>query len=192
MPTFLRAGEDFGIDREVFAGWLASSDDLRDVYDAFTRHMCEAHGTSVFVEKTPSNVYNFGGLAKLFPDIPLIHQIRDGRDVVASFLNREKSLFHAASLWLYETLCGMRVRGSASYLETRYEDLAYEPEKALTNTLSHIGLEFEPNILAPEADETQGTYEEQWLDRKTPRAWNHLPSQPVSASSVGRSSSDAV
>jgi hypothetical protein len=186
VPTFLRAGREFGIDRDLFAGWIESSHELQDVYDALTRHMCEAHGASVFVEKTPSNVYNFAALAAQFPDLPLIHQIRDGRDVVASFLNRDKSLFHAASQWLYDTSCAMRVRGSAGYLETRYEDLAHEPAKALTNILAHIGLELEPEILRSEAEKTEGTYQEQWLDRKTPRAWKQLPSQPVSTRSVGR------
>jgi hypothetical protein len=186
VPTFLRAGDAFGIDRDVFAAWVEESRELRDVYDAFTNHMCVAHGTSVFVEKTPSNVYNFAALTKLFPELPLIHQIRDGRDVVTSFLGRDKSLFHAASQWLYDTVCGMRVRNSSSYLETRYEDLAREPEKTLTHILSHLGLELEPNILAPEAEATEGTYEEAWLDRKTPRAWNQLPSQAVSPNSVGR------
>ncbi len=186
VPTFLRAGAAFGIDRRCFASWIESSTELQDVYGAFTRHMCETHGTSVFVEKTPSNVYNFVHLAQLFPELPLIHQIRDGRDVVASFVNRKKSLFHAASLWLYDTLCGLRVRSYGSYFETRYEDLVNEPEKTLQAMLSHLGLDFEPDMLRADTPQSEGTYEESWLDRKTPRAWNQLPSQPVSTSSVGR------
>lgn len=186
VPTFLRAGEAFGIDRHCFGSWIESSVKLQDVYDAFATHMCDAHGASVFVEKTPSNVYNFEPLSRLFPEIPLIHQIRDGRDVVASFLNRKKSLFHAASLWLYDTLSGLQVRGRGSYLETRYEDLVRDPEKTLQGILSHIGLGFEPAMLRTDDAGSEGSYEEDWLGRKTPRAWNQLPSQPISASSVGR------
>ena len=185
VPTFLRAAKPFGIDRDLFAQWIESSVELRDVYDAFARHMCEAHDTTVFVEKTPSNVYNFEPLSRLAPDLPLIHQIRDGRDVVASLLKRKKSLFHAASHWLYHTLCGLRVRGSSCYLETRYEDLVREPETTLTKIVGHLGLEMDAAILATEQPPTGGTYEERWLDRKTPRAWDNLPSQPISAGSVG-------
>jgi hypothetical protein len=185
-PTFLRAGREFGIDESVFRHWVDASNDARDLYTAFTRHMCEQSGTSVFVEKTPSNIYNFAALARAFPEIPLVHQIRDGRDVVASFKNRGKSLFHAASLWLYDTLCGLQVRGAGCYLETRYEDLAFEPKKTLAQILSHVGLDFEPEILELEGGESEGTYREEWLDRKTPRAWNQLPNQPVSTKSIGR------
>jgi hypothetical protein len=186
VPTFLRAGREFGIDAELFAQWVAESRDIRGVHGAFTRHMCEQTGTTVFVEKTPANVYNFAALAEHFPEVPLIHQIRDGRDVVASFRSRGKSPFHAASLWLYDTLCGLRIRGSASYLETRYEDLVVEPEKALSQILSHLGLAYEPEMLEVEAPPTEGAYQEEWLDRKTPRAWNQLPNQAVSPKSVGR------
>jgi hypothetical protein len=186
VPTFLRAGEEFGIDREIFRSWLAESTELRHVYDLFARHMCEATGTTVFVEKTPSNVYGFKELARLFPDIPLIHEIRDGRDVVASLMNRKKSLFRAASLWLYDTLSGLRVRAAPCCLETRYEDLVNEPNKTLTTILTHLGLEFDEAILDEAADTAAGAYKETWLDRKTPRAWNNLPSQPVSPSSIGR------
>jgi hypothetical protein len=186
VPTFLRAGREFGIDRTVFAGWLEQSRDLADVYDAFTQHMCEVHGTTHFVEKTPSNIYSFATLAELFPELPLVHQIRDGRDVVVSFMRRRKSLFRAASLWLYDTVCGLRARGASSYLETRYEDLAFEPEKTLERILAHLGLEYDPIILSPDAASTEGTYEESWHSRRTPRAWNQTPNQPVSSSSVGR------
>jgi hypothetical protein len=138
------------------------------------------------VEKTPSNVYNFAALAELFPELPLIHQIRDGRDVVVSFMRRRKSLFRAASLWLYDTVCGLRARGARAYLETRYEDLVFEPEKTLERVLAHLGLEYDPIVLSSDALPTKGVYEECWHDRKTPRAWNQTPSQPVSSNSVGR------
>jgi hypothetical protein len=186
VPTFLRAGRDYGIDEQLFARWVSGSTEIRDVHASFVRHMCERTSTSVFVEKTPSNVYSFAALAEQFPEVPLIHQIRDGRDVVASFRSRGKSLFHAASLWLYDTLCGLRVRDSASYLETRYEDLAFEPEKALVQILSHLGLDWEPEILEVASAPSQGAYQEDWLDRKTPRAWNQLPNEAVSPKSVGR------
>ena len=78
------------------------------------------------------------------------------------------------------------MRSSGSYFETRYEDLVHEPEKTLQVILSHLGLDFEPGMLRADAPQTEGAYEERWLDRSTPRAWNRLPNQPVSASSVGR------
>jgi len=40
-------------------------------------------------EKTPGNVKVFPILAKLFPESPLIHIVRDGRDVVNSYLKQK-------------------------------------------------------------------------------------------------------
>lgn len=37
-------------------------------------------------EKSPNNVFFFQHLANIFPDSPMIHVIRDGRDVVCSLL----------------------------------------------------------------------------------------------------------
>ena len=41
------------------------------------------------LEKSPNNVYFFEHLNYMFPDSPLVHVIRDGRDVVCSLLTMD-------------------------------------------------------------------------------------------------------
>ena len=44
------------------------------------------HGAGAWIEKSPPNVMRAGTLLRLFPDMQLIHSVRDGRDVACSVI----------------------------------------------------------------------------------------------------------
>jgi hypothetical protein len=186
VPTFLTPGKTFGIDQERLDEWVDRSNSVHELYESFADHLCALHGTSLFVEKSPTNVYNFAALTKLFPSLPLIHQVRDGRDVVVSLMARGKTLFQAGSRWLYDTVAGLGARGTPGYIETRYEDLVSDPATTLKHIFRHIEIPFEPAALQNPPLTGKGIYIEQWLERAPGRAWKQTPSDPVSTTSVGR------
>lgn len=110
-------------------------------------------GKPRLAEKTPNNVFFFGHLHRLFPDSPLIHVIRDGRDVVASLLGVE--WFHpdgkrvpytenaaaAAKYWADAVGSGLKARkhlGGKAVLEVRYENLVRETEAEMRRVLDHL------------------------------------------------------
>lgn len=183
---FLTPAETVGIDRAIFDRWLAESATLGDLYDRIAEHMCAPRGAECFVEKTPTNVYNFEALSKLLPELPLIHQIRDGRDVAGSLVRRGKTLFYAGSRWLYDTLRGLRSRGHPAYYECRYESLVTEPERTLRGILQHIRVPYDPCVLDPARDSAVSTYEEVWRDKRSAKRWQSTPGDPISAASVGK------
>jgi hypothetical protein len=186
MTAFLNEGKALGVDEERFNEWLISSHNIRDVYESFADHMCADTRSKLFVEKTPTNVYNFAALAKLFPDLPLIHQIRDGRDVVASLMGRGKTLFEAGSRWLYDTMAGLGARGAPGYLEMRYESLVADPEYTLKCAFHHIKMPYETDILKANSQTGPGTYVEHWRKKASRKAWLQTPEETISTRSVGR------
>lgn len=186
MTAFLNEGKALGIDEERFNEWLISSHNIRDVYESFADHMCVDTRSRLFVEKTPTNVYNFAAFAKLFPELPLIHQIRDGRDVVASLMGRCKTLFEAGSRWLYDTIAGLGARGAPGYMEMCYESLVADPEDTLKCAFHHLKIPFEANILEANSQAGPGTYVEHWRKKASRKAWLQTPEESISTRSVGR------
>jgi protein-tyrosine sulfotransferase len=115
-------------------------------------------GTKWVADKTPSNVLGFPDLQHMLPDSPLVHVLRDGRDVVASLLQEswkdiatgEPLLITsdpraAAAHWVRCVLAG---RSVSRVLEIRYEDLVADPEPALMRLVDAIGVPFDPRMLA--------------------------------------------
>lgn len=96
-------------------------------------------------EKTPNNVFAFPALHRMFPQSPLLHVVRDGRDVVRSLLEknwatpdgRPMPITHdpaaAASYWRQAVLAGLAAAQdpslAARYHEVRYEALVHNPER---------------------------------------------------------------
>lgn len=183
---FLTPGDVVGIDRGLVRRWLADATSLEDFYTKVADHMCAPRGASWFVEKTPTNVYNFEAFSRAMPQLPLIHQLRDGRDVAGSLVRRGKTLFYAGSRWLYDTVSGLRARGRDSYLETRYEDLVGNPGGTLRVILAHLRVEYDPCMLEPTRQSSDSTYEERWRDKRSAQRWQSTPGDPISAASVGK------
>ena len=185
VASFLTPSETVGIDRTAVASWVAEAKSIDDVYASFAEHMCKPRSAQFFVEKTPTNVYSFRVFATQHSAIPLVHQIRDGRDVAASLVKRGKTLFYAGSRWLYDTTAGMTARGAPQYLETRYESLVSDPAATLRSVLTHLGLEYDDAMLAPAGD-GGSSYEERWRDKRSAQGWRSTPKDPISPASVGR------
>ena len=124
-----------------------------------------ASGKPRVAEKTPNNVLNFSGLHALFPQSPLIHVIRDGRDVVASLMGQEwvspstgqrmsitEDAVAACDYWMKAVRKGREagariVKSGGRYIEVHYERLVRAPEPALSVLFSLIGEAWEPQVL---------------------------------------------
>jgi len=107
-------------------------------------------GKQRVAEKSPHNVFYFPHLHTLFPQSPLIHVIRDGRDVVCSLLSIDQWLDpktmqpvdftrdarKAAAYWVRAVTAGQAAQRQlpslgARYYELRYEQLVTAPETTL-------------------------------------------------------------
>jgi len=176
-------GVDADLLRRVFAQLILS----------FLEPAWRASGKRRIAEKTPSNLLVFPQLRLLFPDSPLIHVIRDGRDVVASRLERDKAAALApidavdvAATRAREWVDAMSLRrrllsehgSSGRYLEIRYERLVNEPQRVLPELFEFIEERFDARVLDFHriARNVSGT--EEWSAETV--------SRPIFTSSAGR------
>ena len=123
-----------------------------------------ASGKSRLAEKTPDNCQVFRALHEIFPESPIIHVIRDGRDVIASLLNQEwlehgteeiikhtRDLNAAAHLWVNRVQSGRQLQshptGKDRYFEIRYEDIIQNPQESLKSLFDFLEEDWDPSVL---------------------------------------------
>lgn len=149
----------YGVDaehlRQTFASLILS----------FLEPAWRASGKARVAEKTPLNVLVFPELRRLFPESPLVHVIRDVRDVVASRLERDRATADAgatldtvalararAEEWVNAVAVRRRMLAdrhlAATYFELRYEQLVHRPHEVLERLFTFLGERFDPGVLA--------------------------------------------
>ncbi len=115
-------------------------------------------------EKSPNNVFFFQHLHQLFPESPLIHVIRDWRDVVCSLLKMNwvnpqtgqpieytRNARKAAEYWVAAIRAGRRAHQNlinGKYAEVRYEGIVNEPVPTLQRLFSFIGEPWDTAVLS--------------------------------------------
>jgi protein-tyrosine sulfotransferase len=136
------------------------ADLIRGILDRYR----SAQGKPRVAEKSPNNVTVFFALHHIFPASPLVHVIRDGRDVSASLLTMDwktpdgqplpytQDPVAAAQYWLNCIRSGRSFRDSLpasqqTYLEIRYEDLVNRPEPTLRTLLAFLGEDWHDSVL---------------------------------------------
>ena len=183
----------YAVDAEHLRGIFA------DLVLAFLKPSWEASGKPRVAEKTPFNILVFPELARLFPDAPLVHVIRDVRDVVASRLERDRAgaggggelgpcadTIALARIRAEEWVSAMAVRRemlltdsfSRTYFELRYEDLVSSPQTVLAALFAFLGETFDPAVLDYHRVERNVDGSEEWSAAAVRK--------PLFASSYGR------
>jgi hypothetical protein len=157
----------------------------RDDVNALTRAFIDglltkfraSQGKARSAEKSPNNVFYFEHLHRIFPSSPLVHVLRDGRDVVCSLLTMDwvdsrtgapidytRDARKAAEYWVAAVRAGRnagRNIGPSRYYEIKYEDIVERPEPTLRALLAFVGepwdgavLRFHENKARPLANES--------------------------------------
>lgn len=124
----------------------------------------KAVGKQRVAEKSPNNVFFFQALSSLFPESPMIHVIRDGRDVVCSLLTMNwidpstgrpvdytRDVGKAAHYWVSAVRAGREDQGNPmskrKYMEVHYEDMVENPEATLRKVFDFIQEPWDPSVL---------------------------------------------
>ena len=154
-----------GIPEGELRTMLRSSPSQGAFVDSFASRYRSDQGKGRWAEKTPMNVRHFGWVLERFPDVRLIHVIRDGRDVVCSLAEhpdwrwvdgrwlkelKPRPMEDYARTWVRFTGDGIRFRGDPRYHEIRYEDLVARPEATLRAAMEFIGEPFDETLLEPD------------------------------------------
>lgn len=133
-----------------------SSRNLAYILDSFYRYQAETKGFSPsrWGDKTPLNVYDLGIIRDVFPAAQFIHIVRDGCDVVESYLRSGiyEDLASAGQRWSTSVTAytDFSRKFPASCFEVRYEDLVLKPEETVRGVCDFLKIEFEPSMLGSE------------------------------------------
>lgn len=127
---------------------------LARILDAVYRAWAWTHmpGARRWGDKTPTNVYHLPRIDAVFPDALYLHVLRDGRDVVASYL--EAGFYETAEMacrrWIESVeLVRDFSRGldPGRFLEVRYERLVRDTEALVHDVCRLLGISYEPGML---------------------------------------------
>lgn len=121
-----------------------------------------------------------------WPNAKFVHQVRDPRDVAASWITtfRDKGgVAEAVETWRNDQRMSLemtrQIRSNRSTLLLRYEDLISEPEISARMLCRAIGIDFDGNMLEYHADDRTRRN----ADKVS--AWNNL-AKPVLGSNAGK------
>lgn len=153
---------------------------IRDFFLVFHHKYCESSSKRTWVDKSPFYIKQLPFVNELFPECKVIHIIRDGRDVAASYKEKwgSKGFFIALKDWVECLRRGREAAGwlgAGRYLEIRYEDLVVEPREALERVMRFLALPWDDALLAHHLS-----------DHPTTKYFGYeRPLQPIQAAKVG-------
>ncbi len=133
---------------------------LRQLLAGFWKDKAQEQNKTVMLDKTPENGFYLNDLEQCFPEAVFIHLIRDGREVAASYVERDlftqwqislsgkTRMEYVAELWSQHIEAGRRQAAALGnrYYEVRYESLILNPARELSGLLSWLGLGLEPQV----------------------------------------------
>ena len=132
-----------------------SRPDMVTLYDRLLSMYLGREGGRYVGDKDPRNIDHLQAIHRVYPSARVLHIVRDPRDVL---LSRMKAAWSAhRPYWMHLLIYnaqfgkGRRLGQSlfgAAYLEVQYERLIQEPEQVLTQICNHIGVDYEPGMLA--------------------------------------------
>jgi len=137
---------------------------VADFIKSLLEKFCAQNKKQRIAEKSPNNIFFFPHLHILFPTSPLIHVIRDGRDVVTSLLRMNwidstgkrldytQDITKATEYWKNAVLTGKNFMqkvetGRKMYFEVKYEDIVINSEKTVKKVFEFIDEPWEPKVL---------------------------------------------
>jgi hypothetical protein len=107
-----------------------------------------AHGYDIWAEKTPSNIWRIDFLRSLWPDCHIVHCVRDPRDILLSFIQREwlpSNMLNALTIFesIVTALLMVRRRHKAepNWTELRLEELVADTPATMDCLARSVGIE---------------------------------------------------
>lgn len=135
-------------------------------------------------DKTPLNTFSLERIHSVFPDAKFVHIVRDGCDVVSSYINAGiyQKIEDAAKRWdvSVKLVEKFKKKHGGLVLTIRYEDLVTEPKSILINICHFIGVDFEFQMLEEKKDSVKK------LGDVEMRAHHASVLKPINTSSIGK------
>ncbi len=127
---------------------------LAKIIDEIYRHYSKVKfpEAELWGDKTPINTLNLGWINKLYKDAKVINMVRDGRDVVSSYLKmgRYKTVEEACLRWdkSIEMVDKFgNYKPEEEYIDIKYENLVSSPQKEVKKICEFLSIEYEVEMI---------------------------------------------
>jgi len=123
------------------------------VFTALMETWAESQGKSKWGEKTPHHVFFWSEICEYLPDAPVVHIVRDGRDVALGLINARfgpKSVYAGASRWSRWMTAIDQIRDATPaerFHQISYEDLLLTPEETVGGICDFLGVDYDSRML---------------------------------------------
>jgi hypothetical protein len=164
--------------RERLPQWIDARGLVEDLY----REPMTRAGKTIWVEKSPPNLYAIPAFLEYYPNGRAIVVLRDGRDMICSQVKRGYSFARAAANWVLETALSLAVGAHPRAHVLRYEDLVVQPRETLQRLMDFLSLETALDQLL----DYQNSRRAQQDSSITLGAWKQTPKEGINPKSVGR------
>jgi len=109
-------------------------------------------GFEIWGDKTPMNTLHLEWIESVFKNAKYIHMIRDGRDVVSSYLKmgQYKTVEEASERWKKSIRLARKFGKNKSkneYIEIRYEKLVSNPSNEIKKICEFLNVDFHKDML---------------------------------------------
>lgn len=138
---------------------LDSPESVAAAYMRFIRHRLVGP-CQMFIDKFPENFMYAGWIAKAFPDARFVLVRRDPMDTCLALYKQVyfRYSYTFDDLAEYMSAFDRLIRHWANlledrFVEVRYENMVTQPEQELRRLMDHIGMAFEPGMLAFERNQ---------------------------------------
>lgn len=153
-PDFYTWGISLKPVKETLKNLSADKRTFAKILDEVYLYYASVHfpGAKIWGDKTPLNTFNLNKIDNALPNSRYIHIIRDGRDVVNSYMKAGfyDSVEKASWRWLESIKKAIEFsssKDSNQFLEVRYEDLVHSPGRELKKICNFLEIPFESNML---------------------------------------------
>lgn len=105
-----------------------------------------------FVEKTPKHILCTDRIRRVVPDARFVGIVRDGRDVMASFLSRGLQPGFAVDRWVADNAALLAERDASDFRLIRFEDLIEDPAAVTQSVCADLGITYSEDMLRGSSD----------------------------------------
>lgn len=139
---------------------------------AFLDELALRSGADLWLEKTPRHVFHAARIRRFVSDSLCIHMVRDGRDVVASIVDRARKYpdefprqldpSYGIRQWNASMAATERAMREEGHVVVPYRRLAESPKSAIRVLCGQLEIDYEPQMLDPDAAVGYATEAEPW------------------------------
>ena len=128
--------------------------DFHGIFDGILQAWALSQGKTRWGEKTPQHMFYWRDILQGFPNLRVIHLVRDGRDVALSYREAffgPKHIYPIALRWVKYLNAAEEVGdclGRRAFLQVYYEDLLSDPQQEIRRICDFLGEEFTPQMLS--------------------------------------------